>query len=76
MPLLVKYIQPYFTDGHLELAIRAIFGYITKKDNKDRGQGFISLGKMGMLVQKSKFLKYLNEIFQLIDKEISAVKPK
>lgn len=37
MPLLVKYIQPYFSEAHLELAIKAIFAFITKKDNKDRG---------------------------------------
>ncbi len=29
-----------------------------------------------MLVQKSKFLRYLPEVFGLLDKEISLVKPK
>ena len=37
MPLLVKYIQPHFTDQHLEMALKAMFNYIAKKDNKDRG---------------------------------------
>jgi len=50
MPLLVKYIQPYFTDSHLDISLKAIFSYITKKENKDRGSGFIALGKMGMQV--------------------------
>ena len=76
MPLLVKHIQPYFLDSHLELSIKAIFGFITKKDNKDRGQGFLSLGKMGLLVQKTKFMRYLPEIFNFLEKEIVAVKPK
>lgn len=29
-----------------------------------------------MLVQKSKFLKYLPETFNLLDKEVATVKPK
>ncbi len=76
MPILVKYIQNNFTDQHLDQALKAIFSYINKKDNKDRGQGFISLGKMGILVSKYKFSRYLPDIFSLIEKEINSVKPR
>lgn len=31
---------------------------------------------MGLLVSKTKFMKYLPEIFSLLEKEIVAVKPK
>ncbi len=76
LPLLVKFIESHFTDQHLDLSLKAIFQYVTKKDNKDRGQGFIALGKMSLLVKRSKFYKYLDDIFSLIDKEIQSAKPK
>ena len=31
---------------------------------------------MGILVSKNKFVKYLGEVFNLIDREITSVKPK
>lgn len=54
LPQMYKYISNYnhFTDQQLDKAINNIFNFIappTKKDkdtNKDRGQGFIAIGKM------------------------------
>jgi hypothetical protein len=71
LPLMVKYIPGHFSDTQLDQALKSIFNYIGKKDNKDRGYGFISLGKMSHLVAKVKFLKYLNDIFTLIEKEVA-----
>lgn len=58
LPQMYKYISNYglFSDQHLTKAITAIFNFMAipiKKDkeyNKDRGQGFIALGKMSLIV--------------------------
>ena len=73
---MVKYISNHFTDSHLDHSLKALFAYVTKKENKDRGSGFISLGKMSLLVPKAKLAKFLNDIFTLLEKEIQHVKPK
>ena len=79
-----KYISNYalFSDSQLSRALDAIFNYLaqpTKKEkevNKDRGQGFIALGKMSLIVPKHKFMKQINKIFDAIRIEIEAAKPK
>ena len=79
-----KYISNvnHFSDEHLRKSLTAIFNYLIppqkkEKDlNKDRGQGFIALGKMSLLVPKNKFLPYLNDIFEAIKREIESAKPK
>ena len=53
MPLMAKNIPtPMFNDDKLNHIMRAIFTLLSKKENKDRGSGFISLGKMSLLVNK------------------------
>lgn len=81
-----KYISNvnHFSDEHLFRALQAIFNFLqppvkktSDKDiNKDRGQGFIALGKMSLLVPKNKFSRYLRDIFEAIRREIEAAKPK
>lgn len=79
-----KYISNYnlFTDAHLNRALLSIFNFLAppqkkeKEPNKDRGQGFIALGKMSLLVPKTKFMRYVREIFEAIKREIEAAKPK
>lgn len=79
-----KYISNYglFSDSQLTKALTAIFNFLAnsgKKDkevNKDRGQGFIALGKMSLIVPKHKFMKYITKIFEAIKGELDAAKPK
>jgi hypothetical protein len=73
IPQMYKYIQPYghFTDAHLKRAMNSIFAFLApplkKEANKDRGQGFVALGKMSLLVPKHKFDTYLKSVFQAIE---------
>ena len=84
LPQMYKYISSYglFSDNQLSKALSAIFNFLappSKKDkegNKDRGQGFIALGKMSLIVPKHKFMKYVNRIFDSIKNELEAAKPK
>jgi hypothetical protein len=62
LPQMYKYISnhDHFSERHLHRAIMAIFNFLqppvkkgSDKDmGKDRGQGFIALGKMSLLVPK------------------------
>lgn len=70
MPSLAKYINFHFNNEHLEKVMKAVLQYVNNKDNKDKSQGFLSLGKMSLLVEKRKFLKYINEIFGILKNEI------
>jgi len=69
IPQMYKYISPYghFTDAHLKRTLTSIFAFMTqpikKEINKDRGQGFVALGKMSLIVPKHKFEPYLKQIF-------------
>lgn len=84
LPQMYKYISNYglFSDLHLTKAVSAIFNFLAppvKKDkeiNKDRGQGFIALGKMSLIVPKHKFMKYVSKIFDAIKQELEAAKPR
>jgi len=79
-----KYISNYglFSDSQLTKALNAIFNFLAssgkkeKEVNKDRGQGFIALGKMSLIVPKHKFMKYITKIFEAIKAELDAAKPK
>jgi hypothetical protein len=51
--------------------MNSIFAFLApplkKEANKDRGQGFVALGKMSLLVPKHKFDTYLKSVFQAIE---------
>ncbi len=59
--------------------MKSIFKFIQKKDKKAseseisdyKGVGFISLGKISILVSTQQLKPYLDQIFELIDAEIS-----
>lgn len=72
IPDMFKNIEEHFRKNAdlLPVALQAIFEFINKKDNKDRGQGFISLGKMSTLVEARIFERYLNDILNLLSKEL------
>lgn len=52
MPLLYKYILQHFNDSNLDHVMRSLISFVMKKENKDRGSGFISIGKISLLVKK------------------------
>jgi hypothetical protein len=54
----------------LENAISGIINYIRQPGNKDRGQGFLSIGRMATIVDRDTFIKYVEPILKLIENEI------
>ena len=50
--------------------MKAILEFIRIPGNKDRGQGFISIGKMSGLVDKKDFEQYSDAILLLIHEEV------
>jgi hypothetical protein len=58
IPQLFKYMNQNFSSEDIETSMNLIFAFITQKDNKDKGQGFISLGRMSILLHESKFEKF------------------
>lgn len=79
LPQLIKHLPQIQNDDiKFRQAISSIFNFINKRDKKAekngnenyRGVGFISLGKISLLVSKQKLQPYLNQIFELIDAEI------
>lgn len=84
LPQMYKYISNvgHFSDQHLTKAMTSILKFLELplKKEKDpgmkdhRGQGFIALGKMSLLVPKDKFVNYLALIFDTIRREIELAK--
>lgn len=66
-----KFIKGYFDQDKARFAeaMNAIFAFIEDKHNKDRGQGFVSLGNMSTLSDQL-YNRYLPKIIELISKEI------
>ena len=50
----------------LENAITGIINYIRQPGNKDRGQGFLAIGRMASIVDRETFLRYVDSILRLI----------
>lgn len=50
----------------LDNAIAGIINYIRQPNNNDRGQGFLSIGKMAGIVDRETFAKYVDTILRLI----------
>jgi hypothetical protein len=80
LPQLIKYLPEFQNnDSRFEQAMKSIFKFIQKKDKKAseseisdyKGVGFISLGKISILVSTQQLKPYLDQIFELIDAEIS-----
>lgn len=71
IPALYKYIKDHFNKGdNLDTAMKAILEFIRTPGNKDRGQGFISIGKMSGLVDHALFMQYIDPILFLIHEEV------
>ena len=70
IPAMYKSIQE-FKGENLEIAMNQILEFIKIPNNKDRGQGFLSMGKMSGYVQPQKdFEKYIDPILMLIHQEV------
>jgi hypothetical protein len=64
-------IESHFKVGdNLRTAINAIMNFIKQQGNKDRGQGFISIGKMAGSVDREIFKPYAETVLRLIQEEI------
>jgi hypothetical protein len=61
---------PFSQGDNLEISIKEILEFIRTPNNKDRGQGFISMGKLSGLVEKKNFEKYIDSILLLIHDEV------
>jgi hypothetical protein len=64
---LYKYITAFFNQGdNLDIAMKAILEFVKIPGNKDRGQGFLSIGKMSLIVDHKTFEQYIDRILELI----------
>lgn len=70
IPQLYKHLKEHFDHRKLTNAMKAIFTYINDKKNQDRGQGFVSLGRMSTLVNPAFFSHELDNIVAILSKEI------
>ena len=60
-------IESHFKVGdNLRTAITAIINFIRQPGNKDRGYGFISIGKMASSVDREIFKHYVDGVLRLI----------
>ena len=68
IPIMYENIKPVFTKDKelLESAIVGIINYIRLPNNKDRGQGFLSIGRMAGIVDRDTFIRYVDSIRVLI----------
>ena len=63
IPSMYTNIEAHFKVGaNLKTAITAIINYIRQPNNKDRGQGFISIGKMTGTVDRDVFKRYVDDV--------------
>ena len=78
LPQLIQYLPEFQNNETLfKKTIMSIFNFMGKKEkaSKDggdsfKGVGFISLGKISLLVSRQQLEPYLNIIFDLVDAEI------
>jgi hypothetical protein len=69
IPAMYKSIQE-FKGENLDLAIKEILEFIRIPNNKDRGTGFVSMGKMSSMVPSKEFEQYIDPILKLIHEEV------
>lgn len=71
IPALYKYITAFFNQGdNLDVAMKAILEFVRIPGNPDRGQGFLSIGKMSLIVDHKTFEQYIDRILELIQNEV------
>ena len=73
IPSMYKFIPSYYKQpGKLYEVIKEIEKYISESKGKDRGQGFISLGKLSVRADNNDFEPHIKDIVELIYKEIKS----
>jgi hypothetical protein len=71
IPSMYRYIPDYYkSSDRLSQAIKDITNYIEKTKGKDRGQGYISLGRLSVRATEKDFNPHIPTIVQLVYKEI------
>ena len=71
IPSLYRYIPGYYkSKERLAQVINDIINYIKGTKDKDRGQGFISLGRLSVRVEEKDFTPHIKTIVELVYKEI------
>jgi len=72
IPIMYENIKHVFSRDRnlLEGAITGIINYIKLPNNKDRGQGFLSIGRMASIVDRDIFQRHVDSIQVLIQQEI------
>lgn len=72
IPIIYENIKHVFTRDRtlLENAINGIINYIRQPNNKDRGQGFLAIGRLASIVDRETFLRYVESVLILIMQEI------
>jgi hypothetical protein len=71
IPSMYRYIPNYYKNSdRLSQAIKDIINYIEKTKGKDRGQGYISLGRLSVRADDKDFETHIPTIVQLVYKEI------
>jgi len=71
IPSMYRYIPDYYkSSDRLSQAIKDITNYIEKTKGKDRGQGYISLGRLSVRATEKDFAPHIATIVQLVYKEI------
>jgi hypothetical protein len=73
IPAMYKFYPDYYKKaGKLAEVINEIKKYINESKGKDRGQGFISLGKLSVRAEDKDFEPHIKDIVELIYKEIKS----
>ena len=74
IPILYENIKHVFTGDKNKIllinAIKGIISYIDTPNNKDRGQGFLSIGRMAVIVDRGTFIENVDSILRLIQHEL------
>jgi hypothetical protein len=71
IPSMYRFIPDYYKqEGKLKQVIEQIENYISETKGKDRGQGFISLGRLSVRVSDSDFAPFIKNIVSLVYAEI------
>ena len=67
-PILYEHIRSVYVKNAelLDSTILNIISYIRQPNNNDRGQGFLSIGRMASTVDREFFIKHVENVLRLI----------
>eukprot|EP00831_Metopus_contortus_P084827 TRINITY_DN9725_c0_g1_i2.p1 TRINITY_DN9725_c0_g1~~TRINITY_DN9725_c0_g1_i2.p1 ORF type:complete len:966 (-),score=161.96 TRINITY_DN9725_c0_g1_i2:100-2997(-) len=70
VPILAAYSTSTFIIKYLQIAMTFILDFITKKAVKEKGAGFVALGRLCKILPKDKFGLHVPAVFKLIFDEV------